>query len=157
MSAKGAVFLRETLHVETLDKDGKKFDRVSRIAGRTKDSDLDVVIDINTEIYPVKAGEDFSIALTHSLVATGSVGAGSSLASDPSQLWREVGKPDKKTLADDYDYVMNGRVFKFEDAGRDRVSLLISYGGLLMSIEGPPRYFSGVTKGQSVYLMMRKA
>ncbi|KXS12092.1 RNA polymerase [Gonapodya prolifera JEL478] len=156
MSAKGAVFLRETLHVDALDKDGKKFDRVSRISGRTKDSDLDVSIDVNTEIYPVKPGDDYSLALAHSLVAAGS-SSGSSYASDPSQAWRDVGKGDRKTLADDYDYVMGGRVFKFEDAGKDRVSLLISYGGLLMSIEGPPRYFSGVSKGQTVYLMMRKA
>lgn len=78
---------------------------VSRVTSRALDFDLQLRIDINTEIYPMQQEERFTFCLAHSL-AEGAAG-------DRKEVWRDVGT--KKTLADDFDYVMHGKVYKYTD------------------------------------------
>jgi DNA-directed RNA polymerase I, II, and III subunit RPABC3 len=69
--------------------------------------DMELTLDVNTEIYPLNPAEKFTLLLA------------SALSNDPT-LDKEAWRPGRRTLADDYDYVMNGKVYKFEDSGSSK-------------------------------------
>ena len=63
---------------------------------------------------------------------------------------------------DDFEYVMHGRVFKYNqakdsgDGKRDnKVEVLASFGGLIMCLKGDPHHIK-ITNDQKIYLLMRK-
>ena len=65
----------------------------------------------------------------------------------------------KKTLADKYDYVMYGTLFKYADdhsGGSHKVELYASFGGLLMLLKGNPDNLTGMDVDMNVFLLMRK-
>jgi DNA-directed RNA polymerase I, II, and III subunit RPABC3 len=80
---------------------------VSRVTATSETRDMHLTLDVNTEIYPVKAGYKLTLLLA------------SSLSNDPSvpdkETWRD--NLNRKTIADDYEYVMYGKVYKFDDQG----------------------------------------
>jgi DNA-directed RNA polymerase I, II, and III subunit RPABC3 len=64
---------------------------------------------------------------------------------------------------DEYDYVVHGRVFKYNqpkegaDGKRDnKIEILASFGGLIMSLKGDPRNIKLINNDQKIYLLMRK-
>ncbi|ORX58555.1 RNA polymerase [Piromyces finnis] len=127
------------------DKGGKKFDRVSRIQGRSENYEMDLTLDVNTEIYPIEIGDKFALMLASSLSLDGA---------EKTEIWRE---DLKDSLADDYEYVMYGKVFKYDDSNGSKVSIYISYGGLLMCLEGDYRHLQNIEVGKFIYLLMRKS
>lgn len=131
------------------DKGGKKFDRVSRVQGRSENYEMDLTLDVNTEIYPMEIGEKYALMLASSLSLN------SSSSSDNKQHWRE--QLNQASLADDYDYVMYGKVFKYDDTNSSKVAIYVSYGGLLMCLEGDYRHLQNIEVGKSIYLLMRKS
>lgn len=67
----------------------------------------------------------------------------------------ETSKADDRSLADDYDYVMYGTVYKFEESSdTDKMSVYISFGGLLMRLEGGYRSLSNL-KQENAYILIR--
>ncbi|ORY81094.1 RNA polymerase, partial [Neocallimastix californiae] len=126
------------------DKGGKKFDRVSRIQGRSENYEMDLTLDVNTEIYPIEIGEKYALMLASSLSLDGT---------DKIEIWRDQ---SKSSLADDYDYVMYGKVFKYDDSNGSKVAIYVSYGGLLMCLEGDYRHLQNIEVGKCIYLLMRK-
>ena len=85
---------------------------VSRIKASSPSSDLILILDINSEVYPLQKDEIISLNLSSSLQLDGKEDKG----------WRELGKGER-TLADDYDYVCYGKVYRFDEGvkGVDRV------------------------------------
>ncbi|ORX79076.1 RNA polymerase, partial [Anaeromyces robustus] len=126
------------------DKGGKKFDRVSRIQGRSENYEMDLTLDVNTEIYPIEIGDKYALMLASSLSLDGS---------EKTEIWRDQ---LKDSLADDYEYVMYGKVFKYDDSNGSKVSIYVSYGGLLMCLEGDYRHLQNIEVGKNIYLLMRK-
>ncbi|CAK9437269.1 uncharacterized protein LODBEIA_P16470 [Lodderomyces beijingensis] len=133
--------------------DPGRYNKVTRITGHTtnasKESELvNITLDINSELFPVKSNDSLAIALA------------SSLGNDSSMLtsngsWRPPRPEDKKSLADEYDYVMYGTVYKFEEnADREKMSVYISFGGLLMRLEGDYRSLSNL-KQENAYILIR--
>jgi hypothetical protein len=59
---------------------------------------------INSDLYPLAAGEQFSFVLASSLVSDGTDVAMDGTATGAND--RDVWRPGKSGLADDYDYVM---------------------------------------------------
>jgi DNA-directed RNA polymerase I, II, and III subunit RPABC3 len=58
-----------------------------------------------------------------------------------------------------YDYVMFGRVFKFETStikDEEMTSVLISYGGLIMRLTASPQQLKPIEPDSDVYLLLRK-
>lgn len=101
----------DVFEVMAVDPDGKKFDRVSRIQGKSENYDTKLLLDVNTEIYPLKMGEKFSLVLSKTLSLDGS-------PMDVDSAWRPNAGP---TLADKFEYVMYGRVFKFEEISSSKM------------------------------------
>ncbi|KAK9368667.1 hypothetical protein V1509DRAFT_622394 [Lipomyces kononenkoae] len=133
--------------VTTLDS--KRYDRVSRITATSNSaSDIHLTLDVNTELFPITVGEILSIAIAKTL-ATESSSAGNS-----SSSWREP-KPGERGLADDYDYVMYGTVYKFEEGKTDNIAVYVSFGGLLLCLEGGYKKLASL-KQENVYLLIRR-
>ena len=127
--------------------DPGKYDRVARFDAQSiANSDVKLSLDINTELYPVFTGETITIAI-----------AGSLGEQNPSRSWRPP-KPDEKSLADDYDYVMYGKIYKFAETAtndKDKLTLYASFGGLLLSLEGNYRHLASL-KQEQIYILIRK-
>ncbi len=82
---------------------------------------MDLTLDYNVEIYPLKQGESFSLVLASSLArgptGPGTDGAGGDGAEKEMEQdsWRPDGK-GRRGIEEDYEYVMYGRVsYSFRD------------------------------------------
>lgn len=88
----------------------QKYDRVSRISATSSDMQTIMTLDINTELYPVTTGEGVQMMLASTLNLDGS---------KDERAWRDRGKGrngmDEATLADMWDYVCYGKVYRFEE------------------------------------------
>jgi DNA-directed RNA polymerases I, II, and III subunit RPABC3 len=49
--------------IQEIDPHGKKFDRVSRISASSDSVDMELTLDVNTEIYPLQATERITLVL----------------------------------------------------------------------------------------------
>ncbi|KNZ44270.1 DNA-directed RNA polymerase II subunit H [Puccinia sorghi] len=144
--------------ITSVDKDGKKFDRVSRLNASSTNHSMALVLDFNVELYPLKVGDSFALALSASLTPDGEKESGLE-----TQSWRlEEGKGG---LADEYEYVMYGKLYKFDSGASDSVTAYISFGGLLMALTGDyrwvfyffqHRHLDRLTVGQMVFLLLRR-
>ncbi|KAI8874049.1 RNA polymerase [Ramicandelaber brevisporus] len=159
--------------VTELNKDGKRFDRVDRIHGKRLNSDMTLIMDFNSELFPIAAGDRLTVDIASSILPkakTTAAGAGASAAGgaagkagasvsaeaamNQAAEWREIGK--RPTLADHYDYVMFGKVYRFDEASDSQVSVYISYGGMLMNLTGEHTHLNQMSIGDNVYLLMRR-
>lgn len=89
-----------------------KYDRVSRINATSHDNDVQLMLDVNTELYPVGVEDNVIVALSLSLNLDGS--------KDDSKGWRDVGMGEQ-TLANEYDYVCHGKIYRFEEGTGDNM------------------------------------
>jgi DNA-directed RNA polymerase I, II, and III subunit RPABC3 len=76
--------------------------KVSRIEAHSENYEMDLLLDINSEIYSIKQEEKFELALATSIQKDGTP--------DPSGFDQRGGA----TMLDDWEYVMHGKVFKIE-------------------------------------------
>lgn len=53
--------------VKNIDPDGKKFDRVSRLFCDSESFKMDLILDVNTQLYPIHLGEKFRLMLCGTL------------------------------------------------------------------------------------------
>lgn len=84
-----------------------KYDRVSRIKAFSEGGqDVLLTLDVNTELYPLAVEDRMTVALALSLNLDGS--------KDDGKGWREIGKGEQ-TLADEFDYVCHGKIYRFEE------------------------------------------
>lgn len=97
--------------------DNSKYDRVARIGGTSMDSQTVMTLDINTELFPLEIGETVHVVLASSLSLDGT--------KDDGRGWRDIarsGPGGEPTLADLFDYVCHGKIYKFED-GEDGITM----------------------------------
>ncbi|KAF3321830.1 DNA-directed RNA polymerases II, IV and V subunit 8B [Carex littledalei] len=134
--------------LQRIDPDGKKFDKVSRIEARSEQFDMYMQLDINTEIYPMRVGEKFTMVLAPTLNLDGTPDTGFYLPTN------------RKTLADKFEYVMHGKLYKIsEDSSSGqtaKVEIYASFGGLLMMLKGDPSNASNFELDQRLFLLIRK-
>ncbi|XP_062179051.1 DNA-directed RNA polymerases II, IV and V subunit 8B-like isoform X3 [Phragmites australis] len=66
----------------------------------------------------------------------------------------------RKTLADKYDYVMHGKLYKISEdsssGAATRVEIYASFGGLLMMLKGDPSNAASFELDQRLFLLIRK-
>ncbi|GAA94787.1 uncharacterized protein L969DRAFT_97249 [Mixia osmundae IAM 14324] len=146
MAAAGILF-DDLFTIRELDKGGPKFDRVSRLEAHSDNHDMNVTLDFHNELFPIQDKEKFSLALASDLNVDPT---GQKDALDLSRL-------PSGTLADEWEYVMYGKVYKFDEGTQEKVKVYISFGGLLMCLEGNYRHISQITVGSEIYSLMRKS
>ncbi|XP_006665034.1 DNA-directed RNA polymerases II, IV and V subunit 8B-like [Oryza brachyantha] len=145
-----AEFLFEDIFTVTrLDPDGKKFDRVSRIEARNEQLNVYMQLDVATDVYPMHPGDKFTMVLVPTLNLDGTPDTG---------FFTQAGR---KTLADKYEYVMHGKLYKIsedkETSGQNaKVEMYASFGGLLMMLKGDPSSAANFELDQRLFLLMRK-
>lgn len=96
-------------HFRVTEVDQSKYDRVARIKCTSGDGATQMELDINTELFPCQVGENLHVVLATTLSLDGS--------KDDERGWRDVAKAGggEATLADMFDYVCHGKIYKFED------------------------------------------
>ncbi|KAK0465412.1 uncharacterized protein EV420DRAFT_1262965 [Desarmillaria tabescens] len=141
--------------ISSIDKEGKKFDRVSRLQAHSKNYDMDMTLDYNIELFPLETGQHFALALASSLARGGQrTNTTDGVAEEEEHVWRPDGK-GQRGLEEDYDYVMYGKVYKFDGGTAEIVTAYASFGGLLMSLTGSFRHMTSIVLGDPIYLLMR--
>jgi len=128
----------------------QKYDRVSRLSCTSNDSETTLTLDVNCELYPCAVGESLSLALASTLSLDGKDESDGGKGG-----WRDVGMGEH-TLANDYDYVCHGKVYRFEEGtSTGNMAVFVSFGGLLLYIEGPYKKLSPL-RIDYVYLLLKK-
>ena len=136
---------------------------VSRIEGRSDLYEMDLTLDVAVDVYPLAVGDKLSLALAGTLALDGG-------PTEP--FFGAAAQGGRASLADAYEYVAHGTVFKLRDAAGSgagaaggagaaapavgRCEALVSFGGLLMRLAGDGVKLGGLRVGDGVYLLMRK-
>ncbi len=94
----------ETFTITSLN--AQKYDRVSRLAGTSISQDTQFTLDVNTELYPVSVGDTVQLVLASTLNLDGT---------KDERGWRDLQRSGEATLADLYDYVCRGKIYRFEE------------------------------------------
>ena len=89
----------------------QKYDRVSRLTGTSSDSLTVCSLDVNTELYPVNVNDPFQLMLASTLNLDGT---------KDERGWRPTAQGES-TLADMWDYVCYGKVYRFEEGEGDNM------------------------------------
>ncbi len=138
-----------TIQVNTIDKEGKKFDKVSRVDFSSIQRSLELTLDVHFELFPMRVGQRFNFALLRTLRRDGKMEA---KAYTNKQL--------ENSYADDYDYVTHGVVFEIksdEKKGNEVTEIYASFGGLLMCLKGnDARTLSNIQRDGRIYLCLKR-
>jgi len=73
---------------------------------------MDLTLDYNVELFPLQKDRSFALALASSLARGGTENATEEDDKD-KDVWRPDGK-GQRGLEEDYDYVMYGKVYRFD-------------------------------------------
>ncbi|GHP02987.1 hypothetical protein PPROV_000174200 [Pycnococcus provasolii] len=142
----------DTFVVDTVDADGRKFDLVSRLEAHSDKFDMRLKLDVNVDVYPLnKSQQRFVLLLADTLNLDGT--------RDPEEgVYTEALMQGKPSLADKYEYVMYGKVFKVVPGavGGAAHEIIASFGGLLMSLKGAAQELKDLKRDLRVFILIRK-
>nr|CAH7725342.1 unnamed protein product [Callosobruchus chinensis] len=99
------VLFEDIFNVKDIDPEGKKFDRVSRLHCESESFKMDLILDINSWLYPMELGDKFRLVLATTLREDGYPDAGD---------WNPQGLENEGSRADSFEYVMSGKVYRIE-------------------------------------------
>ena len=146
MTQKNIIF-EDTIQLNDIDKEGRFFEKVSRVDATSEVYDCKLSFDVNVEAYPVQKGSFYSLVLAKSLNIDG--------MASPNTFSYDI-YTKKNTLLDKYDYVMYGKIFKYNEENDGKISLFISFGGLLLSITGNANHLQDLKIDERIYMLMKK-
>merc|ERR1712226_1517587 len=100
----------------------------------------------------MKVSDKFRLVLADSLTTDGSTATTGENEDEWDPRWEM-----RSTRADDFEYVMYGKCYRIDDdESRTRLSCYISYGGLLMRLQGDAQNLSPIKQDRWVYLLIKK-
>ncbi|KAK1934854.1 putative RNA polymerase subunit 8c [Babesia divergens] len=140
MSSTVCVF-EDRFVVRSIDK--SKFDRVSRINAKSTGFDAELLLDVNTDIFPVMVKSLLHVLITNNLLP-GSSDVNLSELNELPPLIRE------------YEYAMYGKIFKYEDISSESRTIYASFGGLMMSLTADKQVVADLELDMRIYLMARR-
>eukprot|EP00038_Savillea_parva_P009501 m.183943 g.183943 ORF g.183943 m.183943 type:complete len:146 (-) comp15977_c0_seq1:171-608(-) len=127
------------------DGQDQTFLRVERIVANSENYETNLLLDVNTMIYPMVMGERFTLALARTLDESGAPDDG---------VFDQSGA---ESLADKYEYVMHGKVYRCEEQPDSKLAVFISFGGLLMRLKGDTRSLQDIELDSMLYVLIRKS
>ncbi|KOC59741.1 DNA-directed RNA polymerases I, II, and III subunit RPABC3 [Habropoda laboriosa] len=98
------VLFEDIFNVKDIDPEGKKFDRVSRLHCESESFKMDLILDINSWLYPMELGDKFRLVLATTLREDGYPDGGE---------WNAT-EQEGGSRADSFEYVMSGKVYRIE-------------------------------------------
>lgn len=165
MDSQDAQIFDDTFTVTAVSHE--KYDRVARVSARNSGNDITITLDINHDLYQLNTGEQFQLVLAKTLNLDGSA---------EEKGWKDLARSGQRTLADDFDYVMRGKLYRTEHLAdqtmyaqndgkftpSDRAAssqsarkVYVSFGGLILFMEGAIRKFYNI-KIDYLYLLIKK-
>jgi hypothetical protein len=118
----------------------KIYKNVSRIFATSFNKNSEIIIDVNTKIFPISEGDNLDL-----LIAIPQMKSNNSIEQIyTSGDWNAI---IEKELMEKYEYIMCGTVFHLGNEG-DKNFFYASFGGLLM------KYFGDLEKNVSRYLKL---
>lgn len=140
----------DIFEVTALNPEKKIFERVNRIAATGTTFECDLLLDINCEIYSIQESDRITIVLAGTLNLDGTPDDHFSFT---GQSGGGAGEP---SLADNYEYVMHGRVFEILYQKDGMIGIHASFGGLLMRLTGDQRHLSAIQPDMRLYILIKK-
>lgn len=147
-SARSTLF-EDIFEINTLNPEGKKFERVNRLSATGTTFECDLLLDYNCQIYSLLEGEKMTLVLASTLNLDGSPDDHTSY--NPAMSYKS-----DATLGDNYEYVMHGRVFDVSYKKDNVVVIAISFGGLLCRLTGDQRHLSSILPDMRLYILVKK-
>ena len=93
----------------------EKYDRVLRLWANSDSQETSLSLDVNCELFPCTVGEKLQLLCSSTLSLDGS--------KDDAKGWRDIGHGEA-SLADDYDYVCHGKVYRVEEDNSENLSVI---------------------------------
>jgi len=129
---------------------GKQYyEKVSRYKCYSHQMELELEIDINSELCPLAIGDQLRITLVTNL-------------DDDKQSEHSFYDASflsiNKSITDFYDYIMNGKIYEVRNSfecPNQKCEIYISFGGLLMFISGNPKSLETLDIDSKVYLLIK--
>lgn len=87
---------------------------MSRIKASSDNGEMEFILDVNTDIYPIDFNDNLRVCLATTLEVDGNKKEASKQY-DPA-----LGTEEKPSLMDKYEYVMHGRVYNYVE-DKDKV------------------------------------
>ncbi|CAF3768458.1 unnamed protein product [Adineta steineri] len=176
------IFQVKDLNIDTPEKETQRqrkkkyFQHVSRLFCESELFKMALILDVNTQVYPLSIGDKFRFLLCTTLYEDGT--------SDTGEYDPNI--EAKRSRADQFDYVMYGQVYRIEDDRRTTVvshsthveanntgpildddhddattnsttlCVYVSFGGLLMRLQANADHLQHFQMGSNIYLMMKK-
>ncbi|KAI0983760.1 hypothetical protein GJ496_004002 [Pomphorhynchus laevis] len=143
------VLIEDIFDVREIDPDGKKFDLVSRLFCESESFKMNLILDVNIQLYPIEVDSKFRLVICATLREDGLL--------DESDILLPA-----RSKADQFEYVMHGKIYRIEAANQNndnkirRISVYVSYGGLLMKLTGEANHLQSFKLDSNVYLLMKK-
>ena len=97
------ILFEDIFEVSALNPDGYKFDCVNRLQGTSATFDCELLLDVNDDLYKIREADKFALVLATTLHMDGTPADHFSYI--PHHALTEP------SLADNYEYVMHGRMF----------------------------------------------
>ncbi|CAH1126435.1 unnamed protein product [Ceutorhynchus assimilis] len=145
------ILFEDIFNVKDIDPEGKKFDRVSRLHCESESFKMDLILDINSWLYPMELGDKFRLVLATTLREDGYPDSGD---------WNPQGLDTEGSRMDSFEYVMSGKVYRIEGdesfEPSSRLAAYVSFGGLLMRLQGDANNLHSFEVDQHMYLLMKK-
>jgi len=142
------ILFDDLFHVKDIDPDGKKFDRVSRLMCDSESFKMDLILDVNTQLYPISLGDKFRLLLASTLRDDG--------LPDEGEYDQQIVYPRTES----FEYVMYGKIYRIEgdESGGEssRLAAYASFGGLLMRLQGDANNLHGFELDANIYMLMKK-
>lgn len=113
------ILFEDIFDIRALNENGKQFERVNRLHCKGTTFDIDIVVDVNSELFDAAAGDRVALVFASTL----------NLDGQPNDGNYHPENANIPTLADAYDYVMHGRVFHIKHIEGQKVEIQASFGG----------------------------
>ncbi|VDP98258.1 unnamed protein product [Trichobilharzia regenti] len=139
-----SALLEDIFDVKDVDKDGKKFDKVSRLFCESESFKMGLILDIHALIYSLTKGDKFRMVLTKTLLNDLGVDADDDDEDDAAD---ETDEKLANSKMAEFDYVCYGKIYRIEtqDSGIDASRISWDASNL-----------QGFRVGKHLYLMIKK-
>ncbi|KAI9683579.1 MAG: DNA-directed RNA polymerases I, II, and III subunit RPABC3 [Trizodia sp. TS-e1964] len=125
--------------------DHAKYDRCRRLFGSSTDHTIRFLLDVHTELFSIDIGDTLQMVIATTLNLDGTP--------DDEKGWKDS-QQNEANLGDMFDYVMHGQVYIHQEGDAESMKVSASFGGLLMTLEGPLRKLITL-RTESIYLLCK--
>ncbi|GAW83519.1 RNA polymerase subunit 8c [Plasmodium gonderi] len=120
--------------------DNSKFEKVSRIKAKSTGYDAELILDVHSELFKVEEKKAIYLALQDNF-----------LGRNENSSWEEGENVSLNTV----EYIMSGRIFKFEELSSERRTVYASFGGLMMALTTDKQFIGDLEVDMKIYLLTK--